>query len=72
MTTVELQMTTKYKMPLLERLGGVREISRGIGVNPGTVSRWAKRGAIPVGNHKRLLAFAAEKGVEVSAGDWSA
>lgn len=61
---------------IIEKFGGVNEAARAFGRNPGSVSRWKKQrkdgaptGSIPVAMHKKILAAAKKRNIEVTLSD---
>lgn len=62
----------KYYHPVIERLGGCRSVARHVGVDPSSVTAWARLGMIPVQHQRKLLALASRLHVKIGAGDWDA
>lgn len=61
---------------LIKVFGGVRPASRAIGRSPSAISKWqtyenkdGSRGLIPSGLHKKILAEAKDKGLDITADD---
>lgn len=61
---------------VIKKIGGVRATARAIGREPSTVCKWRKSkkrkgtgGAIPRGNHKRILAFARKSRLDIQPAD---
>jgi hypothetical protein len=62
----------KYFHPVIERLGGCRNVARHVGMDASTVTAWAKIGMIPVHHQRSLLELAKKLRVKIGAGDWDA
>jgi hypothetical protein len=56
---------------IVSKFGGQSALAEALGTTQGTVQYWTKRGAIPAKWHARIAAAAAERGIEVSPGEFS-
>ncbi len=58
---------------VIRTIGGVRKTARAIGRTPSTISSWRKErgtnGNIPRSAQKPILAFAKQKGLDITASD---
>jgi hypothetical protein len=62
----------KYIHPVIESLGGCRNVSRHMDLDASTVTAWARVGLIPAQHHRALLELAKKMKVRIGAGDWDA
>src|ERR1700683_4227693 len=62
-------MTETVASRIFAKFGGQSSLARALDLKQGTVSHWAKTGTVPVRWHSKIIQAAADRGLDVAAGD---